>query len=265
MRPQEPDSPQRMRRLPEGPGASNAAQAQEPTAPPSRFSIIIPALNEESALPETLSHLNVFREVADVIVVDGGSRDETVRLAREAGARVLEATRGRGPQMNTGARVATTDNLLFLHADCRLPLNAFVAAQEVFDRGNTAGLFAIDFGSAHVLLRGMSRLSRWPSRWTQFGEGALFMKRSTFEAVGGFPDWPLMEDVEMLRRLRRRAQLGSAQGTVRASPRRFLENGIWRQTMRNVFCYTMFHWGVQPQHLVRWYTGAPAQGVTEQP
>jgi hypothetical protein len=159
--------------------------------------------------------------------------------------------------MNAGARAAVNDHLLFLHADCRLPPDAFDAIHEVFSRGHTAGVFSIDFGSPHVILWTLSRLSRWPTRWTQFGEGALFIQRATFEAVGGFPDWPLMEDVEILRRLRRRTPVIPARRSVRASPRRFLENGVTRQMLRNLLCYALFQLGMAPERLLRWYTGKP--------
>lgn len=248
------DAPARKRRLAEAPHCSNApsAGAAAGTTP---FSVIVPTLHEERVLPETLAHLRGFRQAEEIIVVDGGSRDATVPLAEAAGARVVRARRGRGPQMNAGALAARHDHLLFLHADCRLPADAFHLIDQVFADGRGAGLFAIDFHSRHPILRLMSHLSRWPTPWTQFGEGALFMHRQTFDAVGGFPEWPLMEDVEMLRRLRRSSQLARARGTVRASPRRFVENGVVRQTLRNLACYTLFHLGMSPHRLVHWYAG----------
>jgi rSAM/selenodomain-associated transferase 2 len=246
-----------MRSLPEAPAPSKVL-ALVPPQPASTepFSVIIPTLLEERALPETLAHLNVFQEIAEVIVVDAGSNDATRAIARAAGARVLCTARGRGQQLNAGALAARNDNLLFLHADCRLPRNAFAAIGEVFARGQSAGLFAIDFGSAHPILAAMSFLSRWPSPWTEFGEGALFMQRGAYQEVGGFPDWPLMEDVEMLRRLRRAGRLTRARGTVQASPRRFFDQGVARQTLRNLCVYTLFRLGISPHRLVRLYTAA---------
>ena len=249
------DAPARKRRLAERTGSSNVAATTVDRLVSPPFTVIIPALDEEPVLFETIAHLNGFRQVDEVIVVDGGSRDATVQVAEAAGARVLRASRGRGPQMNAGARAAQHGHLMFLHADCRLPPDAFRCIEEVFAGGHDAGLFAIDFGSPHVVLRTMSKLSRWSTPWTQFGEAALFMSRRLFDAVGGFPDWPLMEDVEMLRRLRRRSQLARARGTVQASPRRFLENGIWRQTLRNFWCYTLFQLGMPPSKLVDRYAG----------
>lgn len=224
------------------------------TAHAGSFSVIIPTLLEESTLPATLAHLEAFQEISEVIVVDASSRDATVEIARAAGARVLFAKRGRGSQLNAGALAAQSDNLLFLHADCRLPANAFAAIREVFASGEGAGLFAIDFGSSHPILKAMSFLSQWPTQWSAFGEGTLFMRREVYHEVGGFPDWPLMEDVEMLRRLRQAGHLRRARGTVQASPRRFLEHGVTRQTLRNFCVYALYRLGMAPHRLVRLYT-----------
>lgn len=246
-----------MRSLAEAPTGSKALALGPPqVACTEPFSVIIPTLREERALPETLAHLNVFQEISEVLVVDAGSDDATRAIARDAGARVLCTPRGRGQQLNAGAQAARNDNLLFLHADCRLPENAFEAIGEVFARGQSAGLFAIDFRNSHPILQAMSFLSQWPSPWTEFGEGALFLRRGVYEEVGGFPDWPLMEDVEMLRKLRRAGRLTRARGTVLASPRRFLDQGVTRQTLRNICVYTLFRLGMAPHRLVRLYTAA---------
>jgi len=223
------------------------------------FAVIVPTLNEETTLEATLQHLRTFPEVTEIIVADGGSEDATTTRARRAGARVLDAPRGRGPQLHAGARAARADHLLFLHADCRLPVDAFAAIRQTFAHGSRAGLFAIDYASRHPVLVTLSWLSRLPSRWTEFGEGALFLQRDVYEAVGGFPAWPLMEDVEILRRLRRRGVLGRAPGAVRASPRRFHNGGVTRQLLRNVTVYTLFHCGVAPERLLHLYGGRPEQ------
>jgi rSAM/selenodomain-associated transferase 2 len=224
-------------------------------APRPAFSVIIPVLDEADTLPETLAHLEAFPEIEEILVVDGGSRDATADLARGRGVRLLRAPRGRGRQLNCGARAARLDHLMFLHADCRLPDEAFDAVRHTFAAGHAAGLFRIDFGSRHPILACLSWLSRCPSRWTQFGEGALFVRRAEFNAIGGFPEWPLMEDVEILRRLRRRHSLAAAPETVQASPRRFLQRGVARQMLRNLLVYSLFHLGVSPERLVRLYNG----------
>ncbi len=218
-----------------------------------RFGVVIPALNEADCIVQAVESVRGADAVAGVVVVDAGSTDGTLRLARAAGADVLAAPGGRGAQMNAGARAVAGDTLLFLHADCRLPAGAFAAMGAVLAAGHDAGLFAIDYASEHPLLRLVSQLSRCRSRFTEYGEAALFVRRSRYESVGGFPEWPLFEDVEILARLRRAGTLGRARGSVRASPRRYLQRGVWRQQGLNLLLFTLYHLGVAPSTLQRLY------------
>lgn len=217
------------------------------------FAVIVPTLDESACIVDTIEHLRTFGDHIETIVVDGGSRDDTVALAQACGVRVLQAARGRGPQMNAGAASTHAETLVFLHADCRLPKNALGQMQRVLNAGYEAGVFSIDYGSAHPVLRLLSVLSRLETRWTQFGEAALFVRSGVFETIGRFPDWPLFEDVEILSRLRRRGRLGHAAGTVHASARRFEARGVVRQLARNLFLYTLFSLGVAPHRLQRRY------------
>ncbi|MFQ5599882.1 MAG: TIGR04283 family arsenosugar biosynthesis glycosyltransferase [Candidatus Krumholzibacteriia bacterium] len=238
---------------------TDAAATRPHAAPagtdPDSFCVIIPTLHEAGIIFETVSHARSFPDVAEVVVVDGGSGDGTVDRALLAGARVLRAPRGRGSQMNAGAHASRAPNLVFLHADCRLPRTAFTAMRSVFARGHQAGVFAIDYGSPHLLLRLVAALSSLRTPWTQFGEAALFVRREHFSAVGGFPDWPFFEDVEVLSRLRRRGKLGRADGRVLASPRRYEKRGVWRQQLLNLLLYTLFRFGIPPHRLLRLYEG----------
>jgi rSAM/selenodomain-associated transferase 2 len=195
-------------------------------------------------------------------VADGGSRDATVALARAAGARVIEAPRGRGPQMNAGARATRTAIVLFLHADCALPPGAVDDARQTLADGHGAGIFRVRYSSNHVLLRLSGAATRWETPLTSFGEGALFVQREVFESVGGYPDWPLFEDVELLRRLRRVTRIGRARGTVHASARRFQARGVWRQQLTNAVVLAAFRLGVPPQRLMRLYDGGRNQDAT---
>jgi hypothetical protein len=155
--------------------------------------------------------------------------------------------------MNAGARVSTARTLVFLHADCRLPVGAFDAMRHVLGNGHGAGLFAIQYDSSHPLLRLAGALSRLKTPLTEFGEATLFVRRPLFESIGGFPEWPLMEDVGILARLRRAGGIGRARGRVLASSRRYAHGGIWRQQMRNAVLLLLFHLGVSPARLLRHY------------
>jgi len=220
---------------------------------PDSFSVVIPAVNEAAIIGAAVTDARAHAGVAEVLVVDGGSRDATLDEARAAGARVLCSPCGRGAQMNAGARAARASTLLFLHADCRLPRDAVVAMRDVLARGYHAGTFAIDYGSPHPVLRMVSWLSRLQAPWTEFGEAGLFVRRWLFERLGGYPEWPVFEDVEMLARLRRAGPLGRARGQVRASPRRYQSAGVWRQQFRNAGLYLLYQLGVPPRRLARAY------------
>ncbi len=217
-----------------------------------KISIIIPVLDEERRIGQCLAELQGFEEF---IVVDGGSRDRTVEIARAAGARVETAPRGRASQMNHGARLVSGDVLLFLHADVSLPEGAAAHIERALaDRAVVAGAFrtwhvADDGRRAPWLhladLR--SRLSGLP-----YGDQALFVRREAFERVGGFPDQPLMEDLELSRRLRRLGRIAIVPASVRVSGRRFLAHPIRDTLLVNAFPL-LYRLGVPPASLARLY------------
>jgi glycosyl transferase family 2 len=166
--------------------------------------------------------------------------------------------------MNAGAGAARCETLLFLHADCTLPQNAVRGIEAVFDAGCGAGIHRVRYASQHPLLRLTGLLTRFETRFTSFGEGALFVRRAVFDAVGGFPEWPLFEDVEILARLRRATRIGYAPEPVVVSARRYESGGVCRQQLRDAAFFVLFHAGVKPArlaHLVRKRStggGAPA-------
>jgi len=238
------------RSVSEAPGSGNGANRSTAAL---RFSIIVPTLDEAATIASCVAHLRALEPDAEVIVADGGSRDDTVRHAAAAGARVLRAPRGRGAQMNAGAAVARGPALLFLHADCRLPPDAFRQLRRWLRRGGTAATFRIRYAHAHPLLRCIGALSRFESAWSSFGEGGLCMHRDAFTGAGGFPEWPLFEEVELLSRLRRRGELEKLTGPVTASSRRYRRHGVWRHQLRNCMLFGLYRAGVAPDRLARYY------------
>lgn len=195
------------------------------------LSIIIPCLNEAEGIAAALAALRPLRERgAEIIVVDGGSSDDTVSRARDAD-QVIIAARGRALQMNAGAARAGGAVLLFLHADCRLPSDADAALIEGLRRsGRRWGRFDVQIDSASPLLRIVARLMNVRSRWTGIatGDQALFVTRTLFDAAGGFPPIALMEDVEMSRRLKRYGRPLCLKHRIRVSPRRWEKHGVLR-------------------------------------
>jgi rSAM/selenodomain-associated transferase 2 len=196
------------------------------------ISIIIPALDEEKALPATLASAFAQHGVFEVIVADGGSRDGTREVAGRAAARVICAERGRASQMNAGAQQARGEWLLFLHADTLLPSGALDAIAAL-PAPVEAGCFHQAFNHPHPLLTLISRLHNWRCRLTRvmYGDQAMFVRREVFGALGGFPN-SVLEDVKLSERLRVRAAPVLLPATVVTDARKFLAHGIVRSLAR---------------------------------
>lgn len=192
------------------------------------ISIIIPALNEARALPRTLAAVAAQHTAHEVIVADGGSDDATPRIARDAGAVCINARRGRGAQMNAGAQRARGEWLLFLHADTLLPRDALHAIAKLPGEIE-AGCFHQQFSDsdAHPLLKRVSRLHNWRCRKTHimYGDQAMFVRRTVFDAVGGFPESDL-EDVKLSELLRARRAPLMLPAAVVTDARKFIARGI---------------------------------------
>ena len=197
-----------------------------------KLSIVLPVLNEEQQLPQVLECLRPARERGvEVIIVDGGSEDGTLTAAARAGARVVSSPKGRARQMNAGARIAGGDVLLFLHVDTVLPEHADELIEAaICDRRRVWGRFDVDIRGRPWMLRVIALLMNWRSRISGIatGDQAIFVARSAFEAVGGFPDQPLMEDVELCKRLRALSLPACLRARAVTSGRRWESRGVWR-------------------------------------
>jgi rSAM/selenodomain-associated transferase 2 len=222
-----------------------------------KLSIVVPMLNEARALPKLLEHLLPLRRYGvEVILVDGGSEDDSAALATRAGFAVIHAERGRARQMNAGAAAASGDVLLFLHADTRLPDGALQMIDAALTEGRHAwGRFDVEFDlrswTMEATAFGMNLRSRLTGIAT--GDQALFMTRAAFDAVGGFPDQPLMEDVEITSRLRRRSPPACIRRPVLTSARRWQSRGPWRTILLMWRLRLAYRFGVSPADLERQY------------
>ena len=221
------------------------------------ISVIIPTLNEEEEIRETVRRIRRVPEVAEVIVVDGGSTDQTIPISTEAECRVVHSRKGRGTQMRLGSLEARSDVLLFLHADTWLEPDAGKAIAHVFCRPEiVAGGFWKRFRDPHFLMRG----SR-PRCWTRlhfFGRIAadqgLFVRKAFLEQIGGVPEVPLMEDFLLCRRLRSVGRLALAPSTVWTSSRRWRAHGVVSTYVR-MWRITFLHsFGVSPDRLANSYS-----------
>jgi rSAM/selenodomain-associated transferase 2 len=217
------------------------------------LAIVVPALNEADTLRR---HLPAAFEIADEVVVsDGGSYDRTVDIAWDLGARVVSGPPGRGGQLNRGAAAATADVLLFLHADTLLPAGAREAVLQAVAGGAEGGAFLVRFDVTRPLQRLGARLINLRTRWTRLplGDQAQFVLRRTFERLGGFMDWPILEDLDFALRLRRTRHLVILDSPVTTAARRFLEQGTLRTVATNWLIWILFLLGVSPHRLARFY------------
>jgi len=200
------------------------------------ISVVVPAYNEEKALPETLRHLLSQEGDYEVIVVDGGSTDRTCAIVRdEPRLRLHRAPRGRASQMNAGAGLATGELLLFLHADTRLPEGALRRLNEMEpDPAIQAGGFLHSFSGSDWRLRLISRLDNFRCIRSQviYGDQALFVRRALFERLGGFPDLPRLEDVAFSEALLRVTRPVLLSQPVVTDSRKFVQMGVWRSFFR---------------------------------
>lgn len=220
------------------------------------ISVVLPTLNEEADLVETVHRARANDEVQEIIVVDGGSRDRTREVAAELNCVVLNAPASRGGQLRLGAARATGEVVLFLHADTWLPPGAGRAALDALKApGVVGGGFWKVFRDPAWLMRG-SRARCAFRLWFGgriLGDQAMFVRRDALEQIGGVPDMSLMEDVELSRLLRQRGRLVLANATVSTSTRRFRKHGVLRTYLRMAHV-SLLHWlGAQPDELRRLY------------
>jgi rSAM/selenodomain-associated transferase 2/rSAM/selenodomain-associated transferase 1 len=228
--------------------------------------IVMPVFNEGSTLALRLRALAPLRERgAELVVVDGGSTDGTWAIAAALADRVVLAPRGRAAQMNAGARGSTAEALLFLHADTQLPAGAELLIARALQTGHVWGRFDVRIDGRHAALRLVERLMNLRSRLTGIatGDQALFVRRTVFEALGGFADIALMEDVELSARLRRVGRPACLKTQVVTSGRRWEKHGVWR-TIGLMWCLrAAWFLGVGAPVLARWYgyAGRPAHAA----
>jgi len=222
-------------------------------------SLIIPVLNEAENISGIIQHIRELDAggTAEIIVVDGDPEGSTISAIRDKGVRTVVSAKGRARQMNCGAALATGDVLLFLHADTFLPSNAFalvLAAMNdkefvggAFDLGFTTRRRIFRITESFVFLR--TRLTRIP-----FGDQAIFIRRDFFDEISGYRELPIMEDVDLMKRIRKRGdRIRIIPEKVRTSPRRYEQEGIVYTTIRNGMLQLQYALGVSPERLVRWY------------
>ena len=227
-----------------------------------QVSIVVPVLNEADSIRSALARLSVLREAgAEVVIVDGGSTDDTLANVRDLCDQLISAPRGRGSQMNAGANRASGVVLIFLHADTILPLGALDAVKQAIDRGAVWGRFDVAIDGASRWFPLISFMMNVRSRWTGIatGDQAIFVARQAFLESGGFPDIPLMEDVSFCSSMRSRSRPACLSDKVITSGRRWEKNGVLRTILMMWWLRLRFFLGASPDKLALEYGYQPRQ------
>jgi rSAM/selenodomain-associated transferase 2 len=220
-----------------------------------KISIIVPTLNEAQGLTETLTQIQQLFPY-EIVVSDGGSHDGTLGIAEEFTKHLVEGSAGRALQMNAGARVATGDIFLFLHADsCIKQASYEKMLHSLVNSEKIGGAFSLHIDSDKWSLRLIARLANLRSKYfgMAYGDQAFFVKNSTFQQMNGFADLPICEDIDFFKRLRKLGPVILLKEKVFTSSRRWLKEGVWNTTLRNILIATLFKLGFPPRILAKWY------------
>lgn len=229
-----------------------------------RFSIILPVLNEADLINPMMDHLESLdgSENCEFIVVDGSADGGTIKTITRQGVQCAKSPRGRARQMNAGAAMATGEILIFLHADTRLPRRAFELINEVMTRQTRiGGAFDIRIDTKRPVLKIIARIASLRSRLTRipYGDQAIFIRRDYFRQMGGYPGITLMEDVALMRGIKRAGgRIGFIPEPVITSARRWEQEGILYTTLRNWLLLSAYTLGVDPDKLAKYYKEARA-------
>ncbi len=216
--------------------------------------IVVPVFNEATILADALERLRWLAPTLPVVVVDGGSTDGSVQIARQFFSVETCGEPNRGAQLNRGARFLSTDVLLFLHVDSQLPPGFHEHIFQILQKPDVVGgCFRLEFDTPHPMLRFYSWFTRFPWRLFHFGDQAFFVRREAFREMGGFGNLPIFEDVDFLCRLCRYGRFVVLPTPVTTSGRRFLRHGVVRQQLRNILLVALFELGFPAQRLVPLY------------
>lgn len=228
------------------------------------YSVIIPTLDEAARVGDCVRWVRSLAPHPQVIVADGGSTDATSSIAAQAGAQVVQTGSGRGLQCNAGAQQASGDILLFLHVDTRLPPHAFQVLEASFSQDKVQiGTFRLRFDWSHPVLRFYSLFSAVDTIFTRFGDQCIVVRKPFFYSLGGFPDWPLFEDVALLQKARRRTRIYSFPATVVTSARRYRRFGVVGQQLKNLRYMLAYLSGVPPEVIAARYRQDMSAAETE--
>lgn len=223
------------------------------------FSIIIPVLHESARINYLIKHLNELdsKNISEIIVVDGCEKKDTIKSVKDKNVKLITSKKGRAKQMNEGAKIANGEILIFLHADTELPPNAFGKIDEFIKKGKcVAGAFKLLINSDRFIFKIISKLISIRSVITRvpYGDQAIFVRKDYFQQIGGFRNIQLMEDIDLMKRIKRYGdRICIIPEHVCTSARRWEKEGILRCTFRNWMIRFLYYLGVSPSRLIKFY------------
>ena len=242
---------------------NNYHPSKQPESNQHSLSIIIPVLNEAGQINLTIEHLRRqnYKSSYEIIVVDGDPQGSTVENIHDKNVKIVITDKGRGRQMNAGASEASGEILLFLHADTTLPDNALgKISQTLKNHDYVGGAFDLKIDSDRLFLRYISVRASFRSRWNRipYGDQAIFIRKKYFDKIGGYKEIPLMEDVDLMRRIKKdRKKISILHDKVITSARRWESDGVFFTTMRNQVLVRLFYLGISPNRLAKYYWRRP--------
>ncbi len=236
---------------------------------PIKFSIIVPVFHERENINDLTEYLNRLDsdKSSEIIVVDGAQENDTLGAVHNKDVIKISSEKGRAKQMNAGAAVARGQAFIFLHADTELPARAFERIHLLLERKEfVGGAFDLGIKSDRLIFRAIERLASWRSRLnrTPFGDQAIFIRKEYFDRIGGYKEIPLMEDMELMRRIRKSGdKIWIFHDRVMTSPRRWEKEGVIYCTLRNWTLQALYLLGISPHKLVMYYRSGSRKGSAE--
>jgi len=219
-----------------------------------KYSVVIPTYNSEEFLHNCIESVRKAFDNIEIIIIDGGSSDRTQDISLSQDVIFENGCKGRGYQLNQGGKKSSGDIILFLHADTLLPSNAWSIIQNQFTHPSIKiATFKLKFDKNHWLLNYYGFMSGLDSLWTTFGDQCIVVRKDFYERLGGFPNWPLFEDVEFLRNARKQQKIISLNAEVITSSQKYVSNGIFRQQIKNGWFIYQYLLGVSPEKLSSQY------------
>lgn len=220
-----------------------------------KFSIIIPTLNEELSIVNCLTRLQSLRQCCEIIVVDGGSLDNTKKLAQPLVDKLISSATGRAIQMNTGAERAAGELLIFLHADTSLPQDALNQIAQAIKNNRQWGRFDVTLSGSHPMLKMIAVFMNWRSRLTGIatGDQVIFVNKKLFESVGQYPAIPLMEDIALCKKLKKISSPICLKAKVISSGRQWEQFGVFETLLLMWSLRLRYFLGADPQTLAILY------------